>query len=158
MGLLARQGFRTIFDLRRDPGDGPTEALRAVVGAGTLPKEARPAGEATTTATEGSRQLAGVRSKGYRSYKVLTGRHLALRPRQREHLMLLFLSKEQQTSGSEPAIFAQRRQTEVAEAETEAERGADIVVVVVVVVVIVMVIVLQRGKENAARRRRSAYL
>jgi lipopolysaccharide/colanic/teichoic acid biosynthesis glycosyltransferase len=76
--------------------------------------------------------------------------------------MLLFLSKEQQTSGSEPAIFAQRRQTEVAEAETEAERGADIVVVVVVVVVMVMVMVLvmvlQRGKENAARRRGSAYL
>jgi hypothetical protein len=153
VGLLARQGFRTVFDLRRDPGDGPTEVLLAVVGAGTLPKKTRPAGKAATTAAKGSRQLTGVRSKGYRSYKILTGRHLALRPRQREHLLLLFLSKEQQTSGSEPAIFAQRRQTEVAEAETEEERRADIVVVVVMV----LVVVLQR-KESVAQRWRSAYL
>jgi ABC-type phosphate transport system permease subunit len=147
-----------IFDFRKNPGDSFTKASRAVVEAGTLSKKARLAGETTITATKNSRQLAGIRSKKYRSYKVFTKKHLVLKPQQQKHLMLLFLLKKQQISNLKLAIFAQQKQTEIAEAETEVKREANIIVVVVIVIIIVLVIVLQKRKKNAVKRRKSAYL
>ena len=91
----------------------------------------------------------GPRSEGGK----LTGRHLLFCERQREHLLLDFLSKEQATLASEDACLAQRAQ---------GRRGADgaepeaMVMVVMLVLVLVLELELELELELSLLEERKA--
>lgn len=80
---------------------------------------------------------------------------------QRAHLLLPFLEKEQATSASLLANFAQRRHSRRsrdgrgAAAARGAAREDDIVVVVVVVMVVVVVV---KGKERSFKEEKSPWI